>query len=195
MEKKAIYEEIGKTLAPVEIDSDDAMELFGITKKDLVPFMVGSSHIMVYPYPAPEEVCREMLRELWQRYKQEYRSTRCLIPGARGGMCVCPEKYSCADCPVDLQQRVPRLVSLDYLQDEGLELEIPSPESMSMVYVNAFLDRLAELDPRYAEIVKLRGVGYTEPEISRILQVPLHVVKYARQKIREFAAEYFDIPV
>ena len=68
MVKKAIYEEIGKTLAPVEIDSDEAMEMFGITKKDLVPFMVRNKRIMVYPYPAPEEVCREMLQELKDRY-------------------------------------------------------------------------------------------------------------------------------
>ena len=135
-----------------------------------------------------------MLRELWQRYKEEYRDSRCLIPGVKSGMCVCPEQYSCAECPVDLQERVLRFVSLDFLQDEGVELDIPSPDCLSLVYVNAFLDRLAELNPRYAEIVKLRGVGYTEPEISRLLQVPLHVVKYARQKIREFAAEYFDIP-
>ena len=36
MEKKAIYEEIGKTLAPVEYDGEDMLKMFGITKKDLV---------------------------------------------------------------------------------------------------------------------------------------------------------------
>ena len=132
-----------------------------------------------------------MLHELWLRYKQEIRSARCLIPGVNGGIRVCPEKYSCADCPVDQQQRILRLVSLDFLQNEGVELELPSPDCLSVVNVNIFLERLAELNPRYAELVKLRGVGYTESEISKMLQVPLHVVKYDRKKIREFAIVYF----
>ena len=110
MEKKAIYEEIGKTLAPVEIDSDEAMELFGITKKDLIPFMVGSSRIMVYPYPAPEEVCREMLRDLRERYGREARDNRCLVAGAYGGLKACPENYSCSACPVGQCDQDPRLL-------------------------------------------------------------------------------------
>ena len=191
MVKKAIYEEIGKTLAPVEIDSDEAMEMFGITKKDLVPFMVRNKRIMVYPYPAPEEVCREMLQELKDRYQKENRKNRCLIPGAYGKLRVCPEKHSCSECPFDQEQRIISHVSLEFLLEAGVELEVLSPDCQSTVNVDLFLERLGELDPGYAEIVKLRGVGYTESEISRMLHVPLHAVKYARKKIREFAVIYF----
>ena len=101
MELKAIYKEIGKTLAPVEIESEEAMRDFGITKKDLVPLMVGNRRILIYPYPAQEEVCREMLQELRNRYKQEDYRCRCLICGENGKARICPEKYSCASCPVD----------------------------------------------------------------------------------------------
>ncbi len=191
MEKKAIYEEIGKTLAPVEIDSDEAMEMFGITKKDLVPFMVGRKRILIYPYPAPEEVCRVMLNELRQRHQKESRNNRCLVPGAKGKLRTCPWKYSCSDCALEYEQKIPSHVSLEFLLEEGVELEVYSPDCLSTVNVDLFLERLGELDPGYAEIVKLRGVGYTEPEISRMLHVPLHAVKYARKKIREFAVIYF----
>ena len=193
MKKEEIYEAIGKTLAPVEIDSDEALEMFGITKKDLVPIMVGRKRILIYPYPAPEEICREMLNELRRRYQKESRINRCLIPGANGKLRACPWNRSCSDCTLDHEQKILSHVSLEFLLDEGVEVEIASPDCLSVVDVNLFLERLTEINPVYAEIVKLRGVGYTEPEISQMLHVPVHAVKYARKKIREFAVIYFGI--
>lgn len=191
MENKAIYKEIGKTLAPVEIESEEAMRDFGITKKDLVPLMVGLKRIMIYPYPAPEEVCREMLQELKNRYKQEAYRERCLICGENGRQRICPEKYSCACCPVDLEERTPRHVSLEALQEEGLEMEAPDTDIITSLEVSIFLEELRAYNPRYADIATLKQAGYTEEEIGRYLQLPRHTVMYSWKRIRELAAGYF----
>ena len=191
MEKKAIYEEIGKTLAPVEIDSDEAMELFGITKKDLIPLMVGSSRIMVYPYPAPEEVCRVMLNELRQRHQKESRNNRCLVPGAYGGLKACPEKYSCSECPVDQRNRLPRKISWQALEEAGLELADRRSNFQPQVDAEMFLEHLENVNPQYARIIVLKINGYSVEDISRTLKLPYHVVWYAGRKIREIAVRYY----
>ena len=190
MEKKAIYEEIGKTLAPVEYDGEDMLEMFGITKKDLVPYMVGNRRIMVYPYPAPEEVCREMLRELKERYGKELRNSRCMIAGVRGGLKSCPENYSCSECPVGMEKKQSRQTSLDLLLEEGLEIA-DSSNCLSEVNADLFLKYLDEINPRYSRILILKERGYTETEIGQMLQVPRYTVMNARKKIREIAVRYF----
>ena len=190
MKKEEIYAAIGKTLAPVEIDSNEAMEMFGITKKDLIPLLVGTKRIMVYPYPAQEEVCREMMRDLRRRYVDESRNNRCMIAGTNGGIKVCPEKYSCSDCPVEQEQRQSRQASLDFLLDEGLEVEDTS-NSLSQIEVDLFLEYLEKQDPINARILVLKCRGYTETEIGQMLHLPCHVVKYSRRKIRELAIRYF----
>ena len=192
MENKAIYEEIGKTLAPVEIDGKGAMEVFGITYKDLVPFVVGATSIMIYPYPASPEVCEDMLRDLRQKYSKQSRRDRCMIRGAYGRLRVCPEKYSCPECPFGQEEKIPRNVSLEAVQEDGVDIEDPFSDCLPRLNVDLFLESLAEINADYAEIVKLRGVGYSEPEISQILHLPIHVVKYARKKIREIATAYFN---
>ena len=191
MENKAIYKEIGKTLAPVEIESEEAMRDFGITKKDLVPLMVGNSRILIYPYPAPEEVCREMLLELRKRYKQEEYRGRCLICDEKGQQRICPVKYSCAGCPVDLEERRPRHVSLEALEEEGLELEAQNTDMLESVELDLFLEGLQQYNPQYARIVVLKREGYTEMEIGQMLQLTHHAVTYARKRIRELAAGYY----
>ncbi len=191
MELKAIYKEIGKTLAPVEIESEEAMRDFGITKKDLVPLTVGLKHIMIYPYPAPEEVCREMLKELKNRYKQEAYRERCLICDEKGQQRICPEKYSCATCPVAREERRPRHVSLEALEEEGLEMEAQDTDVLESVELDLFLEGLQQYNPQYARIVALKKEGYTEAEIGRFLQLPRHTVMYSWKRIRELAAGYF----
>ena len=191
MEKKAIYEEIGKTLAPVEIDSDEAMELFGITKKDLVPFMVRNKRIMVYPYPAAEEVCREMLRDLRERYGREARDNRCLVAGAYGGLKACPENYSCSACPVGRQNRLPRKISWQALEEAGLEPADRRSNFQPQVDAEMFLEYLENVNPQYARIIVLKINGYSVEDISRALKLPYHVVWYAGRKIREIAVRYY----
>ncbi len=192
MKKEEIYSAIGKTLAPVEIESEEAMEDFGITKKDLVPLMVGNKCIMVYPYPAPEEVCREMLRDLRQRYLQEKRSNRCVISGARGTLRACPVGNSCEECPFGKDEKLPRQVSLDFLQEEGMDWVDPDSDCLPRLNAVQFLEHLKQINPRYAAILKLRGEGYTEPEIGQMLRVTRDTVKYARVRIREIAVEFFE---
>ena len=191
MEKKAIYEEIGKTLAPVEIDSDEAMEMFGITKEDLVPLMVGRKRILVYPYPASEEVCREMLRDLRERYGREARDNRCLVAGAYGGLKACPENYSCSACPVGRQDRLPRKISWQALEEAGLEPADRRSNFQPQVDAEMFLEHLENVNPQYARIIVLKINGYSVEDISRTLKLPYHVVWYAGRKIREIAVRYY----
>ena len=191
MEIKAIYKEIGKTLAPVEIDSEEALELFGITKKDLVPYVVGTKKIMVHVVPASPEVCSEMLKDLRQKYTKLSREERCMIQGAYGKAKICPDCYSCSECPFGQDEKQPRSVSLEALWETGEEEEAPALDALSVVDVRDFLEHLEKQNPRYVEIVQLRGMGYSEQEIARMLDIPLHSVKYARKKVREFAGSYF----
>lgn len=191
MENKAIYEEIGKTLAPVEIDGKGAMEVFGITYKDLVPFVVGATSILIYPYPASPEVCEELLRDLRQKYSKQSRSDRCMIHGVYGRLRVCPEKYSCPECPFGQEEKIPRSVSLEAVQEDGVELEDRNSGGMSQVEADLFLEYLEQLNPQYARILVLTRDGYSEMEITQMLQVSRNKVTYAKQKIRRIAERYF----
>ena len=191
MKKEEIYEAIGKTLAPVEYDGEDMLEMFGITKKDLVPYMVGNKCIMVYPYPAAEEVCREMLRDLRERYGREARDNRCMIAGVRGGLKACPENYSCSACPVGRQNRLPRKISWQALEEAGLEPADRRSNFQPQVDAEMFLEYLENVNPQYARIIVLKINGYSVEDISRTLKLPYHVVWYAGRKIREIAVRYY----
>ena len=193
MKNANIYEEIGKTLAPVEIESPEAMADFGITKKDLVLYRIGGKSIMIYPYPAPEEVCREMLSELEQRYKRDNREQRCLVPGAYGRTKLCPDRNSCSACPYGREGREPSKISLEEFLEGGEDLENQITDVQSDVICGLFLDYLAQVNPRYASIVqlKMRNSSATAADISRELQLPYHVVRYALGEIRSLATLYF----
>ena len=193
MENKNIYEEIGKTLAPVEIESEEALQDFGITKKDLVPYHFGNKRIMVYPYPAPEAVCREMLRELRQRYGYESRRERCMILSKSGGLIGCPERESCRTCPLAEEFRRPSQVSLDAALESDMEFEDGQADFLPELFAEDFISRLEEVDPRYVTMLQMKLDGASVAEISRRLQLHYQVVYYAFGKIREIASRYFDL--
>lgn len=161
---KSIREQIGRTLAPAEITSREAMADFGITRKDLVCMTVGSRRVLVYPCPAPEEVCREMLGDLLERYGEE-------------------EK-----------QRAVRPVSLEGLQEEGADPVDRFADTQSAAEVHLFLEYLESVNPLYASIVRLKNGHDTPcAEVSRALRLPISTVRRACREIRKLAAEYFGV--
>ena len=193
MELKAIYKEIGKTLAPVEIESEEAMRDFGITKKDLVPLMVGTRRVMVYPFPAEPEVCKEMLRALREQYANEARSLRCMVRGVSGRLIRCPAENFCKTCPLAEEFRRPSRVSLDAVLDSGLEIEDTNADFHPEIFAEDFISHLEEIDPRYVTMLQMKIDGSSASEISRELSIPYHLVTGAFGKIRRIASEYFGM--
>lgn len=185
------YKLIGTIYAPIEYDGPDMLAVFGITKEDLIPYVVGTKRILVYPIEAPEEICRDKLRELRQKYSKRSREDRCLVRGKSGRLIVCPEENKCSACPFGNGERLPQVVSTDALYEAGMELEAPGTDELDRLNWELFLEYLQRMNPQCYEVLGMKLEGATVAEISRELGVPYHVVRYLSDKIRGIAADYF----
>ena len=187
------YKLIGTIYAPVEYDGPDMLKTFNITKDDLIPYVVGTKRILIFPYPAPEDVCKDMLLELRRKYSKRSREERCLVPGKSGRLIVCPEENRCSACPFGRDERYPRVSSLDEMKDNGVEVEAPGTDMLDQLIRDVFMDHLRSVDPHLADILDMKDEGLSVAEIARREGVSYHVIRYQFDKIKALAAEFLGV--
>ena len=191
MKNANIYEEIGKTLAPVEIEDQSQLESLGITWKNVISYTVGRRVVRIWPCPAPEEVCREMLLSLREEYGKEDREDRCMIHGAYGMLRVCPEKYSCDSCPFSAAERVPRVVSLDAMQEEGLEPAATQDKPEVSARARMVMEAIRKLPEVNRRVMELHIAGYTDREIGEKLGLSRKAVSNRRDRVTAALRDQF----
>ena len=123
----------------------------------------------------PESAAKTYMRMEWADVKAEERNTRCLVPDGSGGFIRCPEKNKCISCKKvrDFDFDAMHPASLEALSEESdFVLEAPSGEESNEDAANemmsVLLQRLREINPKYADIFR---------ELLDGEDKPLHIAK------------------
>ncbi|MBQ3775859.1 MAG: hypothetical protein II847_06995, partial [Ruminobacter sp.] len=131
-----------------------------------------------------------LLGELRARHRNDYRNSRCMIPG-KYHLIRCPECNSCRRCPFPeyRDQRQPTVISWD----EGIESQ--SREIADLYEAKVQYEEIRELmiqeDPLIAQVFELKeGSGMTVKEIAEILQITSRQVYYYLQKAQDIGRKY-----
>ncbi len=85
--------------APIEIEHKGQLETLGIGWKHCRTWRIGSKPVIVHLTPADEDTYKFLVRDLRARHRDEYRASRCMIPGQRKPLIRCPDDNCCQECP------------------------------------------------------------------------------------------------
>ena len=176
--------------APIEIEHGDQLESLGISWSQCRTWYIGNERITVHLTPSDEETYRFLLGELRARHRDEYRNSRCMVPG-KYRLIRCPECNSCRRCPFPeyRDQRQPTVISWD----EGIETQsrgMAELQDAEMLY-----EEIRELmiweDPLIAQVFELKeGSGMTVKEIADRLGLSIRQVYYYLQKGQDIGRKY-----
>ena len=176
--------------APIEIEHSSQLESLGISWSQCRTWYIGNERITVHLTPSDEETYRFLLGELRARHRDDYRNSRCMIPG-KYHLIRCPECNSCRRCPFPeyRDQRQPTVISWD----EGIESQ--SREIADLYEAKVQYEEIRELmiqeDPLIAQVFELKeGSGMTVKEIAEILQITSRQVYYYLQKAQDIGRKY-----
>lgn len=171
--------------APIEIEHSSQLESLGISWSQCRTWYIGNERITVHLTPSDEETYRFLLGELRARHRDNYRNSRCMVPG-KYRLIRCPECNSCRRCPFPeyRDQRQPTVISWD----EGIESE--SREIADLYEAKVQYEEIRQLmireDPLIAQIFEMKeGSGMTVKEIAEILQITSRQVYYYLQKAQD----------
>ncbi len=180
--------------APIEIESADQLHALGATWDDCKTWRIGAKPVTVFLVPADEETRDFLLKELQTKYEHYSRRTRCLVPGVRKSLIICPERNHCDQCPYgrvkDPGASVP--LSLDTLIEDGFEMEAgdsTAAAAEASIELERILKRLYEVNPIYVRLVTLRAEGYTVEEITSIMHISRATFFCMQKEIRTLGQE------
>lgn len=176
--------------APIEIEHSSQLESLGISWSQCRTWYIGNERITVHLTPSDEETYRFLLGELRARHRDEYRNSRCMVPG-KYRLIRCPECNSCRRCPFPeyRDQRQSTVISWE----EGIESE--NREMADLYEAKVQYDEIRELmireDPLIAQVFELKeGSGMTVKEIADWLGLTTRQVYYYLQKAQDIGRKY-----
>ena len=178
--------------APIEIEHSEQLESLGISWSQCRTWYIGNERITVHLTPSDEETYRFLLGELRARHRDDYRNSRCMIPG-KYRLIRCPECNSCRRCPFPEYrgQRQPTVISWD----ESIESE--SREMADLYEAKVQYEEIRELmireDSLIAQVFELKeGSGMTVKEIAEKLQITSRQVYYYLNKAQDIGKKYYE---
>ncbi|WP_294460107.1 sigma factor-like helix-turn-helix DNA-binding protein [uncultured Ruminobacter sp.] len=178
--------------APIEIEHSSQLESLGISWSQCRTWYIGNERITVHLTPSDEETYRFLLGELRARHRDDYRNSRCMIPG-KYHLIRCPECNSCRRCPFPeyRDQRQPTVISWD----EGIESQ--SREIADLYEAKVQYEEIRELmireDSLIAQVFELKeGSGMTVKEIAEKLQITSRQVYYYLNKAQDIGKKYYE---
>lgn len=178
--------------APIEIEHSEQLESLGISWSQCRTWYIGNERITVHLTPSDEETYRFLLGELRARHRDDYRNSRCMIPG-KYRLIRCPECNSCRRCPFPeyRDQRQPTVISWK----EGIESQ--SREMANLYEAKVQYEEIRELmireDPLIAHVFELKeDSGMTVKEIAEILQITSRQVYYYLNKAQDIGKKYHE---
>ena len=193
---EATINEFGETVyqAPIEIRDKADLTNYGITWDDCRTLRFGTSDgILVYFYETTNKsFAEEQWRYLNTQHSKGYRSTRCMVPGKKKPLIVCPDCNKCAMCPYGRKQedRRARLISWEGMLEEGYELaNLESADNR--VELDEIKELLNQNDPDILRVVILKELyGYSASEIANMIGMPERRVYYYIKQAKEIGKEY-----
>ena len=171
--------------APIEIEHSSQLESLGISWSQCRTWYIGNERITVHLTPSDEETYRFLLGELRARHRNDYRNSRCMVPG-KYHLIRCPECNSCRKCPYPeyRDQRQPTVISWD----EGIESDSREMAELyeAKVQYEEIRERMVREDPLIAEIFEMKeGSGMTVKEIADRLGLTPRQIYYYLQKAQD----------
>ena len=176
--------------APIEIEHGEQLESLGISWSQCRTWYIGNERITVHLTPSDEETYRFLLGELRARHRDDYRNSRCMVPG-KYRLIRCPECNSCRRCPFPeyRDQRQPTVISWE----EGIENE--SREIAELYEAKVQHEEIRQLmiqeDPLIAQIFEMKdGSGMTVKEIADRIGLSIRQIYYYLQKVQDIGRKY-----
>ena len=176
--------------APIEIEHGDQLESLGISWNQCRTWYIGNERITVHLTPSDEETYRFLLGELRARHRDEYRNSRCMVPG-KYHLIRCPECNSCRRCPFPeyRDQRQPTVISWD----EGIESVSRGMADLyeAKVQYEEIRQLMIREDPLIAQIFEMKeGSGMTVKEIADRIGLSIRQIYYYLQKAQDIGRNY-----
>lgn len=176
--------------APIEIEHGEQLESLGISWSQCRTWYIGNERITVHLTPSDEETYRFLLGELRARHRDEYRNSRCMVPG-KYHLIRCPECNSCRRCPFPeyRDQRQPTVISWD----EGIESESRGMADLyeAKVQYEEIRQLMIREDPLIAQIFEMKeGSGMTVKEIADRIGLSIRQIYYYLQKAQDIGRNY-----
>jgi len=176
--------------APIEIEHSSQLESLGISWSQCRTWYIGNERITVHLTPSDEETYRFLLGELRARHRNDYRNSRCMVPG-KYHLIRCPECNSCRKCPYleYRDQRQPTVISWD--EDTESESRGMADLYEAKVQYEEIRQLMIREDPLIAEIFEMKeGSGMTVREIADRLGLTTRQIYYYLQKAQEIGRKY-----
>ena len=182
--------------APIEIESEEQLEVLGITKAQCCTWRIGDIGVTVHLTPADRETYEYLLRDLRGKYRKEQREKRCHIPGKLKPLIKCPYRNRCDDCPFpEYSGRWPiSPLSLDILTENGFEIPC-TEEGFEQVEMRdeaqAICEAIRAENPKYLRAILLREIaGLTVQEIADRMQDTPRNVYYFLDRAKEIGRKW-----
>ncbi len=198
---KTITGENGETLyfAPVRVRTETDLKTFLVDKtaRWILPFGKSSDKIKVLYFVTPN---KEMAEDFWVKinteHSQEYRKRRCMIPGKKKPLIVCPDCNSCAHCPYPEYRDKHEMREIVY--DEEIKVQrtrsTESPEFHMLELkwkIEGACKKMDEQNPLFSiSIILKEYCGYTVKEIAFMLECTEYDVRYYLRRATEIGKEF-----
>lgn len=194
MENKAIYKEIGKTLAPMELEGENPMEMLEGQEGEFATIRVGWKNVRVFLVPADREFCEEMMQMLNRKYSKDYRESRCLVPGIYKDFVRCRESNRCEECPYgkDRESFNPQEITYEEYLSMNLNTADPSGKTEFTVELEDMFLEIERENPVSLKALKMNLAGYRESEIAGLLHISPAAVHRALNRAHSIARRYRD---
>ncbi len=177
VETLAALKKSGKKVyaAPIEIENSEQLVSLGITWKEVRTWRIGSDVVKIHPTPADKDTARFLLNDLRARHRNSFRAKRCLIPGKKKPLIVCPEHNRCAECPYPEyhERHKAQELSWDTLIESGYEEGRQEGEVAALetrMELDAVLKVIDAKNPKYTKAIVLKEYyGLTVSEIAKMM--------------------------
>ena len=182
--------------APIEIEHSSQLESLGISWSQCRTWYIGNERITVHLTPSDEETYRFLLGELRARHRNDYRNSRCMVPG-KTRLIRCPENNSCSNCPFPgcCDHRQPNVISWDEVIENECYQEEPVLSELfeAKRQYEELRERMVREDPLIAVVFELKeGDGLSVKEIADRLGLTNRQVYYYLKKAIDIGRRYAE---
>lgn len=186
--------------APIEIKDKTDLANYGITWEDCKTLHFGQSDkVTVYFYPTTNKALSDMLwAELNTKHSKSYRSVRCLVPGKRKKLIICPDSNKCGACPYGRkpEDRKANIISWDELIENGYEERTEDRELAARLAWLEFEKAKVWMDakdPNIAIAIYYKEMkGFEVSEIAEMLGITERQVYYCLQQAVVIGKKYHE---
>lgn len=197
-ETLATLEKSGKQvyIAPIEIEHSEQLASLGITWKEVRTWRIGSDVVKIHPTPSDKDTAKLLLNDLRTRHRNNFRANRCLVPGKRKNLIVCPEYNRCAECPYPeyRDRHKAQELSWDTLIECGYE-EVRQEDEVAKLETRMELDAVLKVidakNPKYTKSIVLKEYyGLTVSEIAKMMNETERNIYFYLAEAKKIGAKF-----